>query len=275
MTHPPLQPWRVAIAGMLSLAVAMGIGRFAFTPLLPMMLADGAVDLPAASWLASANYLGYLVGALLCTLPAADLGSPGHTATGRWSVHGRSRGLVATTLLTLAWRCRGPRSGRCCVSLPASPAHWSSSTRRAGAWRQLARRGDAALGGAIYTGPGAGIIVSGLFASAMVAWHWHAASGWLIFGVLAFVLTAAVWRTIRSELPLRRRAAHACDGQRPWRRSTACGTPLPGWRLWPGGLRLHHHRHLPAGDCACSSAGFAMAGFVLAALRPRRDRRCA
>lgn len=58
---------RVVVAGMISLAVAMGIGRFAFTPLLPMMLSDGVIDLPAASWLASANYLGYLVGALLCT----------------------------------------------------------------------------------------------------------------------------------------------------------------------------------------------------------------
>lgn len=49
-------PWRIIVAGMVSLAVAMSIGRFAFTPLLPMMLADGVVDLPTASWLASANY---------------------------------------------------------------------------------------------------------------------------------------------------------------------------------------------------------------------------
>ncbi len=61
-------PWAIALAGMVSLGVAMGIGRFAFTPILPMMLADGVLDLPAASWLASANYLGYLVGALLCML---------------------------------------------------------------------------------------------------------------------------------------------------------------------------------------------------------------
>src|SRR5665647_693058 len=60
--------WPIAMAGLVSLAVAMGIGRFAFTPILPMMLSDGVVDLPAASWLASANYLGYLVGAIVCTL---------------------------------------------------------------------------------------------------------------------------------------------------------------------------------------------------------------
>ena len=58
----------VAAAGLVALAVAMGIGRFAFTPILPMMLHDGVVDLHGASWLASANYLGYLAGALGCTL---------------------------------------------------------------------------------------------------------------------------------------------------------------------------------------------------------------
>ncbi len=64
---PGRRPWAVALAGAVALAVAMGIGRFAFTPLLPMMLAEGALDLHTASWLASANYLGYLAGALLCT----------------------------------------------------------------------------------------------------------------------------------------------------------------------------------------------------------------
>ena len=34
----------IAIAGSVSLAVAMGIGRFAFTPILPMMLGEGTLD---------------------------------------------------------------------------------------------------------------------------------------------------------------------------------------------------------------------------------------
>ena len=59
-------PLAVALAGLVSLALAMGIGRFAFTPLLPMMLHDGVVDLPGASWLATANYLGYWLGAVAC-----------------------------------------------------------------------------------------------------------------------------------------------------------------------------------------------------------------
>ena len=55
---------RIALAGLAALAVAMGIGRFAFTPLLPMMQSDGGLSLAAGGWLAAANYLGYLFGAL-------------------------------------------------------------------------------------------------------------------------------------------------------------------------------------------------------------------
>ena len=197
---PPRAPaagrWAVALAGAASLAVAMGLGRFAFTPLLPMMLHDGVIDLHSASWLASANYLGYLAGALLCTfqpwlrtrlpsLPPAD---------GPWLLRA---GLVATGLLTLG------------MALPAAPL-WPLLRFAAGVasavvfvytsgWclAQLARLEAPELGGVMFTGPGAGIVVSGVFASGMVAWQWQAATGWLIFGVLALMLTASVWRVFR------------------------------------------------------------------------------
>src|SRR5437762_5328854 len=61
---------RVAFAGLAALAVAMGIGRFAFTPLLPMMQDDAGISLAQGGYLASANYLGYLAGALWAMRPA-------------------------------------------------------------------------------------------------------------------------------------------------------------------------------------------------------------
>ena len=189
-------PWPVALAGLVALAVAIGIGRFAFTPILPMMLRDGVIDLPVASWLASANYLGYLLGALLCTL------QPWLWSRVRWLpllAHSSlvRIGLLATGLLTLAmawqfapaWPVLRFLAGMTSSVVFVYTSGWCLS--------QLARLGEPAMGGLIYAGPGMGIAVSGLLASAMVAWHWTAATAWLIFGVLALALTATVWRMLR------------------------------------------------------------------------------
>ena len=199
MSHPSERPSAVAIAvaGCVALAVAMGIGRFAFTPILPMMLHDGAVDLHAASWLASANYLGYLSGALLCTfVPLLWSRLPG-----RKPIDGPAlvrTGLAGTGVLTLA------------MALPL-PAAWPVLRFLAGVasamvfvfgsgWclTQLALRGRAALGGAMFAGPGAGIVASGLLASALVAWGRTSALAWLVFGVLACLLTASIWRVFQT-----------------------------------------------------------------------------
>ena len=189
--------WAIALAGAVSLAVAMGIGRFAFTPLLPMMLHDDVIDLRGASWLASANYLGYLAGALLCTFQpwiwARLPGLPAIHATKL--VRG---GLVATGLLTLgmalplpwAWALLRFAAGVASAVVFVYVSGWCLGT--------LARMNHAALGGAIYTGPGAGIVISGVFASGMVQWGWLAQTGWIIFGVLAFALGALIWRTLRN-----------------------------------------------------------------------------
>jgi predicted MFS family arabinose efflux permease len=60
------------LAGAVLLAVAMGIGRFAYTPLLVVMRADAGLTVPAAGVLASANLAGYLAGALIAMLPVMN-----------------------------------------------------------------------------------------------------------------------------------------------------------------------------------------------------------
>jgi hypothetical protein len=64
----PLSTTSLVSAGFVALAVAMGIGRFAFRPVLPMMRHAGALSITGAAWLTSANYAGYLAGALLALL---------------------------------------------------------------------------------------------------------------------------------------------------------------------------------------------------------------
>ncbi|MBA2940833.1 YbfB/YjiJ family MFS transporter [Paenibacillus sp. CGMCC 1.16610] len=58
----------VLIGGIAAMMVAMGIGRFAFTPILPMMMENHLFSPAGAGYLASSNYLGYLIGAFLLTL---------------------------------------------------------------------------------------------------------------------------------------------------------------------------------------------------------------
>ena len=194
-TGTTTRPIAIALAGLLSLAVAMGIGRFAFTPLLPMMLHDGTVTLAVASWLATANYLGYWVGAMACALQPAlwrRRGWPPPTNTTLVKA-----GLVATVLLTLGMA----------LPLPALWPLWRALAGVASAlvfvyvagWclGRLGALGAPALAGLIFVGPGLGIAASGLAATAMVATGLHASTGWAVFAGLAALLSAAAWPRLR------------------------------------------------------------------------------
>ena len=57
--------WPIAAATGAALAGAMGVGRFVFTPVLPLMEAQAHLTSAQASTLATSNYLGYLIGAVL------------------------------------------------------------------------------------------------------------------------------------------------------------------------------------------------------------------
>jgi len=173
--------WRAALACMVTLAVAMGLGRFAFTPMLPVMLHEGKLDLQAGGVLASLNYLGYFVGALSC---AAIRAKPAHMVRG---------GLVATAVLLLG------------MGLLQGFSFWGVLRTAAGvmsAWtfvfasgwglRRLAETGAPALAGVIYTGPGIGIAATGLLGGALG--RWGSEAGWIGFGLLSLLLIAAIWR---------------------------------------------------------------------------------
>lgn len=193
------RPYAVALAGLLSLAVAMGVGRFAFTPLLPMMLHDGVVTLAEGSWLATANYVGYLAGALACM--ALPWLWPAVYA--RWHPARLARGgLVATVVLTLAmawhWPLAWPglrfAAGVASAFVLLNVAAWCMV--------RLTYLGRPALGGMIFVGPGLGIFVTGMATSAMVVAGWRAATGWAVFGGLSLLLCLVIWPVLHGRAAL-------------------------------------------------------------------------
>lgn len=59
---------KVLSAGVLSLILLLGIARFSYTPLLPIMQQQADLSIAAGGWLAAINYLGYFSGAMIAAM---------------------------------------------------------------------------------------------------------------------------------------------------------------------------------------------------------------
>lgn len=175
------------IAGLLALAVAMGIGRFAFTPILPMMQSDMGITLAQGGWLASANYLGYLLGALLVThiswTPARLL------QRGLWLV------VITTALMGidpfwaswLLWRL-----------LAGVASAWVMIGTAALCISRLNALGQSERGGVVFAGVGCGIAFAGLACMVLSLFETSSSAAWLWLAAAALAGLAAasmLWRT--------------------------------------------------------------------------------
>lgn len=195
--NPRTQPARpdvpavwIAFTGLILLAVALGIGRFLLTPLLPMMQDDAGLSLVAGGWLASINNFGYLAGALICAL---------RPLPPRSALRGGLLTIVATTLgmgLTTsvaAWLLMRLLAGIASALLMVHGIAWSMARLRA-----HGRHGLEAL---VFAGVGLGILVSGIAVAGLQPHGASSAQCWVLFGGVAALAAAAVWRVLAAPVP--------------------------------------------------------------------------
>src|SRR3989442_10901972 len=163
-----------ALTGLAALAAAMGIGRFAFTPLLPMMQDDAGVSLAQGGYLASANYLGYLAGALWAMRPARA----------QVAIRGA---LLAIALTTLAM---GYAHGMPVWLLLRALAGVASAFAlvHVSAWSL-----QQAPAGIVYSGVGWGIALVGVLCLALMNAGTNSSQAWIALGGVCLVVTAFVW----------------------------------------------------------------------------------
>ncbi len=226
----PLQhPAALALAGCLALAVAIGIGRFVYTPILPYMTTGLGLGKSEAGLIASANFLGYLLGALAAAwrpvpgdarlwllgalvASAATTGAMGLTENlGAFLALRFANGALAALVMVLA----------------------SSLTMD-----RLAAAGRAVWAAGIYAGVGVGIAASSVAVPLAALGDGDSQGPWLVCGALSLALAIPVLLLLpgrREPAPARKTAERRRErrGLRPVRA-----------RIRPVRLRLCHHRHL-------------------------------
>ena len=210
------RPLAVALSGLAALAVAMGIGRFAFTPILPMMLEEHALGVAEGGWLASANYFGYLAGGLsavalnarpalvirasLAAVAISTLAMGATSAIAAWMFWRAVAGVASAWVLVFAssWCLE-----RICASAPPGE--------------------HAVLGASVFGGVGVGIALAGLACLALSVAHVSSATAWITLGVLAMGASVLVWSQFGDGAAAARPAPARGRGvQRAWIPMIAC-----------------------------------------------------
>ncbi|WAH37902.1 YbfB/YjiJ family MFS transporter [Alicyclobacillus dauci] len=209
------------IGGLLGLAVAMGIGRFAYTPLLPAMRLHTHFSTAFAGVLASWNYFGYLVGAILVAMLPARL-----QTDMRFRYRIVVLGLIGSVVSTA------------CMGLTSSHDWWCVSRGVGGLFSAvvlvissslvmdwLARRGNVQEAGILYSGVGVGIAITGILVPYLTSsGGWQL--GWLGLGCLGGVLTILASVFLRTVGDVNSNDHHSTNKHQPDLKS-----PFPLWSI--------------------------------------------
>lgn len=185
MNEQPRPATAIALGGLIALAAGMGIGRFVYTPVLPFMEMALGLTKPQAGFIASVNFLGYLLGALAAASPALPGGRRGWFLSALMvsAITTGAMGLTDSMPVFLALRFLG--GGASAFVLVFASALVLD---------RLAASGRAALSAIHFAGVGVGIAISAILVSLLSAagagWQLH----WLASGVVALLgFLAVMW----------------------------------------------------------------------------------
>lgn len=173
---------RLAMVGMGGTLLGVGLGRFAYTPLLPALIGEGWVDAAGGGLLGAANLTGYLIGALAAART------------------GRRFGAVPMLRLSML-----------VITLSLLACAWNGGLVWLGFWRLLAGMAGAMLmilaapvlmaraepvhrpmvAGIVFSGIGVGVMISGT----LLPWlaGQGIASAWAGLGLVSAIITLLAW----------------------------------------------------------------------------------
>ena len=174
LKHPA---W-LAVGGLLAMAAGMGIGRFVYTPILPAMISALEWSKLDAGLVASANFLGYMIGAFV-------VGRPAFTARPRaWLLVALATSVATTAGMALSENLPlllGLRFGGGVARAVVSS--WSSTL----VLERLATAGRSGLAAIHFGGVGVGIIASAIIVSSISELGGDWRTLWLASGIAAAV----------------------------------------------------------------------------------------
>ena len=189
----PSQRLQVLLAGVFSQIICVGIARFSYTPLLPVMQQQSWLNDAGGGWLAAINYAGYMAGALLAA-SVSDL-----QLKDRLYRAGLVLAVVSTLMMPLTesftlWALLRFISG---LSSAGSMLIASGLILN---W--LIRNGQRSELGIHFAGVGIGILVAALSVELMLQLGQSWQQQWFWFGLLAALLAVPAWRWLPRPKPV-------------------------------------------------------------------------
>lgn len=183
--RPEIRALMLALAGAVVLAIGMGYGRFSYTGILPVMLQEGLLSLHQGNLAASANYAGYLIGALLL--------AKAKPADAR-RLNMASVGLTIGCLLLLAWT----KSPWAVVAVRGFAGLLSAVSLIAASLWLLQHMKHHTGAPVLYAGVGLGIFLSAEFIALGKTYGYTSQQIWLLCGLTALLLFALVFKLLLS-----------------------------------------------------------------------------